>query len=117
MSSHIKNTETSMTMSSENVSILSIVAPGAAEMSAAATTSADGSSHEEQLPPYLQNRFLGALATWKPTEPLDDNNWIAWKGQMTPMLELNDVWGHCDGSDPRPNDPCIRKPTTLLNFC
>ena len=25
---------------------------------------------------------------------------------MTPVLELNDVWGHCDGSDPRPNDPC-----------
>ena len=26
---------------------------------------------------------------------------------MTPMLELNHVWGHCDGSDPCPiNDPC-----------
>ena len=74
MLSHIENMETSTMMSSENVSIPSIVAPGAAEMSA------DGSSHEGQLPPYLQNRFLGALATWKPAEPLDDNNWIAWKG-------------------------------------
>ena len=25
---------------------------------------------------------------------------------MTPALELNNVWGHCDGSDPHPNDPC-----------
>ena len=106
MSSHIENMETLTTTSSENVSIPSIVAPGTAEMSAATMTSADGSSHEEQLPPYLQNCFFGALATWKPAEPLDDNNWIAWKGQMTPMLELNNVWGHCDGSDPHPNDPC-----------
>lgn len=41
--------------------------------------------------------------------PPDDSNWITWKGQMVSMLELNDIWGHCDGSDPHPDDPCKAK--------
>ena len=106
MMSHTDNMET---MSSDTIP--TIVMPGAsataAEMLAAATTSAENISQEETLPPYMQNHFLGALATWKTVEPLDDNNWIAWKGQIMPMLQLNGVWGHCIGTDLRPVDnPC-----------
>ncbi|KIM65718.1 hypothetical protein SCLCIDRAFT_112267, partial [Scleroderma citrinum Foug A] len=34
--------------------------------------------------------------------PLNDENWVAWKGQITPMLELNGVWTHCDGAEVAP---------------
>ena len=103
MTSHADNMET---MSSDTIP--TIVTPGAsatvAEMSAAATTSAENIAQEEILPPYMQNHFLGALATWKTVEPLDDNKWIAWKGQIMPMLQLNGVWGHCIGTDLHPVD-------------
>ena len=103
MTSHTDNMET---MSSDTIP--TIVTPGAsitaAEMLAAAMTSAENIAQEETLPPYMQNRFLGALATWKTVELLDDNNWIAWKGQIMPMLQLNGVWGHCIGTDLHPID-------------
>ena len=58
-------------------------------------------------PPYMQSCFLGALGSWKMTEPLDDTNWVAWKAQMTSMLHVNKVWGHCDGTiiPPEVNEP------------
>ena len=103
MTSHADNMET---MSSDTIP--TIVTPGAsitaAEMSAAALMSAENIAQEEILPPYMQNHFLGALATWKTVELLDDNNWIAWKGQIMPMLQLNGMWGHCIGTDLRPVD-------------
>ena len=103
MTSHTDNMEM---MSSDTIP--TIVTPGVsatvAKMSAAAMTSAENISQEEILPPYMQNRFLGALATWKTVEPLDNNNWIAWKGQIMPMLQLNGVWGHCIGTDLCPID-------------
>ena len=106
MTSHADNMET---MSSDTIP--AIVMPGAsataAEMSAAATMSVENIAQEETLPPYMQNCFLGALTTWKTVELLDNNNWIAWKGQIMPMLQLNGVWGHCIGTDLCPIDnPC-----------
>ena len=52
----------------------------------------------EPPPPYMQSCFLRALGSWKMTEPLDNTNWVAWKVQMTSMLHVNKVWGHCDGT-------------------
>ena len=114
MTSYAENIEA---MSTDMNPIQSIMTPGvnAAETSAATMTSTENVDKDEKIPPYMQGRFLGALATWKTAEPLDNNNWIAWKGQITPMLMLNGVWGHCDGTDLRPvNNPrhqeqCIRK--------
>ena len=62
----------------------------------------------EPPPPYMQSCFLRALGSWKTTEPLDDKNWVAWKAQMTLMLRVNKVWGHCDGTiiPPEVNEPC-----------
>jgi len=58
-------------------------------------------------PSYMQSHFLGALGSWKMAEPLNDMNWVAWKGQMTSMLRVNKVWGHCDGTivPPEVNKP------------
>jgi len=53
---------------------------------------------QDQTPPYLQPRFLGALGSWKTIKPLDDMNWVAWKAHMTSMFCVNRVWGHCDGT-------------------
>jgi len=54
--------------------------------------------YEPPPPPYMQSCFLGALGSWKMSELLDNTNWVAWKGQMTLMLCVNKVWGHCDGT-------------------
>ncbi|KAI6039575.1 hypothetical protein EDC04DRAFT_2568331, partial [Pisolithus marmoratus] len=48
----------------------------------------------------MEGRFLGAVCTFKTPEPLNDSNWVAWKGQIMPMLELNKVWAHCDSKRP-----------------
>jgi len=63
--------------------------------------------NEPPPPPYMQSRFLGALGSWKMAEPLNNMNWVAWKGQMTLMLRVNKVWGHCDGTivPPEVNEP------------
>ena len=52
--------------------------------------------------PYKEKRFLGAISSFKTPDPLNDENWVAWKGQITPMLELNGVWTHCDGAEEAP---------------
>ena len=46
---------------------------------------------------YMQKRFLSAISSFKTPEPLNDDNWVSWKGQIWPMLELNEVWTHCEG--------------------
>jgi len=58
--------------------------------------------------PFMEGRFLGAISTFKAAEPLGDSNWVAWKGQIIPMLELNQVWDHCEGDTnpmPEKSDP------------
>ena len=47
--------------------------------------------------PYMQKCFLSAISSFKTPEPLNDDNWVSWKGQIWPMLELNKVWTHCEG--------------------
>ena len=76
------------------------------ETKASAMPPEDASSQSD-LPPYMQSRFLAALASWKNTEPLDHTNWVAWKGQMVSMMRHHRVWGHCDGttSPPAMNEP------------
>ena len=54
---------------------------------------------QQQAVPYKEKRFLGAISSFKTPNPLNDENWVAWKGQITPMLELNGVWTHCDGAE------------------
>ena len=56
--------------------------------------------------PYMQKCFLGAISSFKTPELLNDNNWVSWKGQIWPMLELNEVWTHCEGPSivPPPDD-------------
>lgn len=52
-------------------------------------------------------RFLGAISSFETPEPLNDENCVAWKGQIWPsMLELNKVWTHCEGPGvaPPPDD-------------
>jgi len=39
--------------------------------------------------PFMEGHFLGAISTFKAAEPLGDSNWVTWKGQIIPMLELN----------------------------
>ena len=52
--------------------------------------------------PYKKKWFLSAISSFKTPDPLNDENWVAWKGQITPMLELNGVWTHCDGVEVAP---------------
>ena len=47
--------------------------------------------------PYMQKHFLGAISSFKTPELLNNDNWVSWKGQIWPMLELNEVWTHCEG--------------------
>jgi len=49
--------------------------------------------------PYMDKRFLGAISSFKTPEPLNDENWVAWKGQISSMLKLNQVWKHCEGPE------------------
>jgi len=65
-------------------------------------------TNETPPPPYMQSCFLGVLGSWKTEELLNDTNWVAWKGQMTSMLRVNKVWGHCDRTivPPEVNEPC-----------
>ena len=57
---------------------------------------------QQQVVPYKEKRFLSAISSFKTPDPLNDENWVAWKGQITPMLELNGVWTHCDGAEVAP---------------
>ena len=57
---------------------------------------------QQQAVPYKEKRFLSAISSFKTPDPLNDENWVAWKGQITPMLELNGVWTHCDGAEVAP---------------
>ena len=59
---------------------------------------------EEPVPPYKDKRFLGAISSYKTPEPLNDENWVAWKGQIWPMLELNGVWSHCERAGNPPEE-------------
>ena len=52
--------------------------------------------------PYKEKCFLGAISSFKTPKSLNNENWVAWKGQITPMLELNGVWTHCDGAEVAP---------------
>ena len=56
--------------------------------------------------PYMQKHFLSTISSFKTSEPLNNNNWVSWKGQIWPMLELNEVWTHCEGPSTAlpPND-------------
>jgi len=56
--------------------------------------------------PYMDKCFLGAISSFKTPKPLNDENWVAWKGQISLMLKLNQVWMHCEGPEaaPDPND-------------
>jgi len=53
--------------------------------------------------PYMDKRFLGAISSFKTPEPLNDENWVAWKGQISLMLKLNQVWKHCEGPEVVPD--------------
>ena len=59
--------------------------------------------------PYMSTRFLGAISSFKTPDPLNDENWVAWKGQIWPMLELNGVDSHCEG-------PGITPPVTDVDW-
>ena len=67
--------------------------------------------------PYMQKCFLCAISSFKMPELLNDNNWVSWKGQIWPMLELNEVWTHCEGLSivPPPNDDCRAEWDTVRN--
>jgi len=62
--------------------------------------------NREPIGPYMDKCFLGAISSFKTPEPLNDENWVAWKGQISPMLKLNQVWMHCEGPEavPDPDD-------------
>ena len=57
----------------------------------------------------MSTRFLGAISSFKTPDPLNDENWVAWKGQIWPMLELNGVDSHCEG-------PGIAPPVTDVDW-
>jgi len=57
-----------------------------------------------EAPAYKDKCFLGAISSFKTPEPLKDENWVAWKGQIWPMLELNGVWSHCEGETEPPEE-------------
>jgi len=48
---------------------------------------------------YLDKHFLSAISSFKMLTLLNDKNWVAWKGQISPMLKLNQVWKHCEGPE------------------
>ena len=58
---------------------------------------------------YMSTRFLGAISSFKTHDPLNNENWVAWKGQIWPMLELNGVDSHCKG-------PGIAPPVTDVDW-
>ena len=60
--------------------------------------------------PYMSTRFLDAISSFKTPDPFNDENWVAWKGQIWPMLELNRVDSHCEG-------PGIAPPVTDVDWC
>ena len=66
--------------------------------------------------PYKEKRFLGTISSFKTPDPLNDENWVAWKGQITPMLELNGVWTHCDGAEVAP-PPRGDRTTQGVGYC
>ena len=57
---------------------------------------------QQHMVPYKEKCFLGTISSFKMPDPLNDENWVAWKGQIMPMLELNGVWTHCDGAEVAP---------------
>ena len=57
---------------------------------------------QQKAVPYKEKHFLGAISSFKTPDPLNNENWVAWKGQITPMLELNGVWTHCDRAEVAP---------------
>ena len=63
-----------------------------------------------QIGPYMDKCFLGAISSFKTPEPLNDENWVAWKGQISPMLKLNQVWVHCEGPDAVPDLDDAQRP-------
>ena len=56
---------------------------------------------QQQAVPYKEKCFLSTIS-FKTPDPLNNENWVAWKGQIMPMLELNGVWTHCDRAEEAP---------------
>jgi hypothetical protein len=57
--------------------------------------------------PTIVHTKTGSVNNFKIPKQLDDNSWVAWKGQITPVLRINKVWDHIDGTaiEPGPNLP------------
>ncbi|KAG6328651.1 hypothetical protein ID866_10438 [Astraeus odoratus] len=47
-----------------------------------------------------------SMNNYKLLQPLKDGTWVAWKGQITPLLKLNRIWDHMVGTAQLP-DPTL----------
>ncbi|KAG6326205.1 hypothetical protein ID866_12884 [Astraeus odoratus] len=47
-----------------------------------------------------------SMNNYKLLQPLKDGTWVAWKGQIMPLLKLNRVWDHVTGTAQLP-DPTL----------